>query len=272
MNQSKRNEFCDILYDLSKDQTTLEANEEKQSFYTRLKHLYKGEYGEANFRHFYSDIFTTLTNIKNDAEKGNIEILSQNLEILVNDYKPTNNADDISNNLKKLYDHVNLDAARLSYIEKTDTDALGKDQINDLKADISALQDKIIQTQNAQEETSSKLSSIQSEIIAVLSIFAAIILAFSGSFTFVGNLLSALNDLDIFKAILFLILSGFLLFNAIYILMYFVGKLTGKSSFFRNDSVPKKISILTWFNIILAIALIIDITLLITNSIFHFLS
>ena len=269
MDQDKRSEFCSILYDLSKDQSTLGNDETKQEFYDRLRYLYKGKCGNTNFRHFYSDIFTTLTNIKSDAEKGNIEILSQNLEILVNDYKPTHNADDISNNLRKLYDHVNLDVARLSYIEKTDNAVLGEDQINNLRADITALQDKVNKAEKAQEEASNKLSSVQSEIIAVLSIFAAIILAFSGGLTFVGNLLSSLNELDIFKAILFLILSGFLLFNAIYILMYFVGKLTGKADCFDS---PKKKSVITWFNLTLAIFLIIDIILLILNNMCHFIS
>ena len=80
---------------------------------------------EKNFVHFYSDIFSVLTQVKQNPELGDINILGQNLDVIRNGYQSKNKAEDghtidVSDAINKLYDHVNLDIARMLYTDAGD--------------------------------------------------------------------------------------------------------------------------------------------------------
>ena len=118
--QEKRKEFCDILFGLAKDQEMLQDEAKRQDVYERLEKLYYSPNREDRYRHFYSDIFTVLTQIQQDPKQGDINILGQNLSLIRMEYRPQNrdeqgNIIDISDSIRKLYDHVSLDIARILY-------------------------------------------------------------------------------------------------------------------------------------------------------------
>lgn len=121
----QRKEFCNILLDLAKKQDLLENSNERCEMYKRLEKLYYTKEPEKRFRHFYSDIFSVLTQIQQDTNLGDINILGQNLDIIRAEYRAQNKDDgdnkiDISDSIRKLYDHVNLDIARIAYSEGAD--------------------------------------------------------------------------------------------------------------------------------------------------------
>lgn len=84
-----RNDFKSILYDLAKSQTILQTQEQHQQFYIRLETLYCSDINGKKFRHYYSDIFSTLTTINQNEELGNINILGENISILFTKYVPS---------------------------------------------------------------------------------------------------------------------------------------------------------------------------------------
>ena len=86
----------------------------------RFEDIYYNYNRNEKFRHYYSDIFSTLTLIDGDSSIGSLDILAQNIQTIKDGYIPKNtdengNAIDISKEIVKLYDHTNLDIARINY-------------------------------------------------------------------------------------------------------------------------------------------------------------
>lgn len=69
-------------------------------------------------RHYYSDIFQILTKIKND--KKNIISVASNLK-LIYILSLSKQDKEFSNVIRKLYDHTNLEIARIEYVTSIDT-------------------------------------------------------------------------------------------------------------------------------------------------------
>ena len=90
----QRKEFCNILFELAKSQELLQDAYYRSNMYKRLELLYDAESPEKRFRHFYTDIFSVLTQIQQNTELGDINILGQNLDVIRNGYKPQNKASD----------------------------------------------------------------------------------------------------------------------------------------------------------------------------------
>ena len=75
-----------------------------------------------DFRHYYSEIFGTITIIKND-DKYDLQTLTENISKIFQEVKIKHDesAENINEEfflkVKKLYDHINLDVARIKYTE-----------------------------------------------------------------------------------------------------------------------------------------------------------
>lgn len=122
----QREEFRGILYELARSQELLQDAYDRSNMYKRLEALYDKEPDGKRFRHFYTDIFSVLTQIRQNSDLGDINILGQNLDVIRSGYQPKNKAPDgeriidVSDAIKKLYDHVNLDIARITYSDAAD--------------------------------------------------------------------------------------------------------------------------------------------------------
>lgn len=79
--EQQRKEFRDILFELAKSQEKFQDASYRVDMYKRLELLYDAPTPDKTFRHFYSDIFSVLTQIQNNPELGDINILGQNLEL-----------------------------------------------------------------------------------------------------------------------------------------------------------------------------------------------
>ncbi len=79
--QEKRDSLNDVLIELSKSQDILKEPKDRASFFVRLESIYYN-YEKENFRHYYSDIFSTLTLIDGDASIGSLDILAQNIQTI----------------------------------------------------------------------------------------------------------------------------------------------------------------------------------------------
>lgn len=142
--EKQRKEFQDILLKLAKSQVEIQKSAYRSNIYQRLEQLYYAPKKEDRYRHFYSDIFSVLTQIQQDDTLGNIDVLGQNLSEIRKGYQPKNvdsagNAIDISENIKKLYDHVSLDIARLSYSDAMNWKVSGEEAIEELRTRLMGL-------------------------------------------------------------------------------------------------------------------------------------
>ncbi|MCD7957026.1 MAG: hypothetical protein LUG93_15020 [Lachnospiraceae bacterium] len=236
MNLSKeteqRNEFRSILLELSKSQEKLQDTSYRIRMYKRLEALYD-PFSEKPFRHFYSDIFSVLTDVKIHPELGDINILGQNLDVIRNGYQPRNIAEngqliDISDAINKLYDHVNLDIARILYSDAGDWKLSGEENILNLKNQLSSVDDKIVQIQKNAENIEEKIENQQREYISILGIFAAVVLAFTGGIAFSTSIFENISQISVYRILIVGLVVGLILVNILFGLFYYINKIVCK--------------------------------------------
>ena len=240
--EKQRNEFRNILFDLSESQEILRDKSDRSKIYKRLEMLYQPSSDGESFRHFYSDIFSVLTMIKQGDKPGSVDVLGQNLSEIRKGYRPINtdstgNLIDISDKINKLYDHVSLDIARMGYSDAADWKLSQESNLANIRSQISEItvsQEKLRQEAqtigNTQKEQKESLDNAQREYIAILGIFAAVVLAFTGGIAFSTSVLQNLHVSSIYRIILVSLVIGLVLINLLYGLFYYIDRLVNKSS------------------------------------------
>ncbi|MDR3585281.1 MAG: hypothetical protein P4L59_08160 [Desulfosporosinus sp.] len=225
----KRDKFKMLLFRLAESQITLSSPKEKSNIYIELEAIYNSPYiGE--FRHFYSDIFAVLSQIDKDSSLGNTEILSQNMDIVRRGYKPKNKDKvtvkliDISKQINKLYDHINLDIARLNYSKTIES----RSQTELLK--VTETLNEIEKSVLTMKENINKADEMQKQYITILGIFASIVLGFTGGIAFSTSVLENIAKVSIYRIVLIATGLAFVLINVIYILTRFILEVNKKQN------------------------------------------
>ena len=253
----KRKQFCDILYDLAQKPDSLKDASDRVAMYKRLEALYDATSGEKSFRHFYSDIFSVLADIKrNPNERWDLNYLGINLERMRNGYQPVNYAEDgriidISDSINKLYDHVNLDIARMSYLEAEDRNIMGEEALQDVKARVNIVSEKINAVRDMQKSTEITIRNQQREYIAILGIFAAVVLSFTGGISFSNSVLSNIHQVSTYRLVFIMCVIGLILVNILQGLFY-TNKIVNKEERLRPIYVSNAVVILFIIVIVLA--------------------
>lgn len=257
--QVQRKEFCDILFELAKNQELLQDKSTRHTMYKRLEALYYSPNKDERYRHFYSDIFTVLTQIQHDSSQGDINILGQNLSVIRAGYNPQNRDSegaiiDIGDSIQKLYDHVSLDIARILYSDAGDRKTSGEEAIIDVQSQIKQIQTEIDKAKVAQKNVENELGKQQKEYIAILGIFAAVVLAFTGGIAFSTSALNNINAVSVYRIITVSLVIGLVLINVLFGLFYYVDRLVNGLNEERKKLRPLIIS-----NIVICILLIITV-------------
>lgn len=258
--KQQRKEFCDILFELAKSEEFSDNSHERSQMYIRLETLYKPVDGEL-FRHFYSDIFSVLSTIHSSTELGSIDLLGQNLELIRSGYKAINKTPDgdiidISTSLRKMYDHVNLEIARISFQEKGDVNTSGETLIKELKRQVNAarmdLDTSKSELNSEIKDVKEKLDNSQKEYITILGIFAAVVLAFTGGIAFSTSVLNNIAQASIYRTIIISLIIGLVLINVLYGLFYYISELLNRTLKFQH---------ITFVNIVLFLLIAATITI-----------
>ncbi len=228
-----REEFCDILFELAKSQELFQDVHSRISIYKRLENLYGATVQNESFRHFYSDIFSVLTQIQQDQSLGDINILGQNLDMIRSGYKPQNKDDngriiDVSDSIKKLYDHVNLDIARILYSDAADRRIVGEETIVQLQTKVNEISYGIKEAKELQTITENKIQNQQKEYIAILGIFSSVVLTFNAGIAFSTSVLKNIAEASIYRIVLISLIIGIVLTNVIFGLLFYINKLICK--------------------------------------------
>lgn len=225
----RRTKFKELLFKLALSQMTLSSSKEKSDIYIELEAIYASDEAIDDFRHFYSDIFAVLSQIDKDPSLGNIEILTQNMDIVRQGYKALNKSTDgkkidISKKINKLYDHINLEVARMNYFKTIQLRT--QDELERVTCTLNDVKNKVADMESAID----KADRMQKEYITILGIFAAIVLAFTGGIAFSTSLLENIANASIYRVVLIAIGLGFILINIIYILVRFIMEISKKNS------------------------------------------
>ena len=253
----QRNKFRDILFELASNQELLKDKSVRAKMYSRLEALYWPEKSEKPFRHFYSDIFSVLTAIRKNTDLGDINVLGQNLSMIREKYTPGINLDstgkkiDISDSIRKLYDHVSLDIARITYSEEGDRKTSGEAAILDVQSRINVIEPKIEEAMNVQNTLSEELGKQKREYIAILGIFASIVLTFIGGIVFSTSVLQNIGAVSVYRLAAIVLLIGMVLSNMLYGLFYYVNHLI-----YNNKKISSTLIILANCLMLLMLALV----------------
>ncbi len=243
--QEKRDSLNEILIELSKSQDILKEPKNRVSFFIRLESIYYND-NEENFRHYYSDIFSTLTLIDGDSSIGSLDILAQNIQTIKDGYIPKNKDENgkcinISKEVVKLYDHTNLDIARINYTKTMTNETMSELTKNKLL--VVELEQKVKEAEKLLEELSNKTidnvknlcdqvqekqGDMQKEYITILGIFASIVLAFTGGIVFSSSVLENIDKASIYRIALITFIIGLVFFNLIWLLIDFIRDINGK--------------------------------------------
>lgn len=243
--QKKRDLLQDLLIELSKSQDILKESGDRVSFFKRLESIYYNRETE-NFRHYYSDIFSTLSIIDGDSDIGSLDVLAQNIRTIKNEYTSERrdedgNLIDIRKEIDKLYDHTNLDIARINYtksrINKTQSELVKnkalidglKETIQSSEQELTKLSENTIEKANQiSEQVQTKQEDMQKEYITILGIFAAIVLAFTGGMAFSSSVLENIHKASVYRVALIAFIIGLVFFNLIWLLIDFIRDINGK--------------------------------------------
>lgn len=236
--------LCDVNF--AKEQNNIDG------WVSKLNKVYSNEY-----RHTYSDIFFKIQQIMSDTLSNNdasdtevLEVLGENLNVLGNriDELAAQNSDDANykntvSGYKKFSDHIRLEIGRYNFIKSRFTgtaadgnsgkatdehSAIDTERVLKLEQAINAIRPRVAQAQKQLDSLDEKLESNKISSITTLTIFSAVILAFSGGITFESGIFEGMVASTSYRLVFTIALSGFILFNTIFALLYLVGKMAGK--------------------------------------------
>lgn len=250
--EKQRKEFREILFTLAKSQELLQDAGNRSIMFKRLEALYHSKDNEEKFRHFYSDIFSVLTQLQRDSELGDMNILGQNLMMIRAGYQPQNKDDDgnpidIRDNIRKLYDHVSLDMARITYSDAADRKISGEESISELQSQVKQAKVEIENIRTEQKNVEEKINAQQKEYIAILGIFSAVVLTFVGGIAFSTSVLENMAQASIYRILIVTLMIGVVLVNSFFGMFYYVNALISRE---------KKIKPFWIANIILALLIV----------------
>lgn len=240
----KQEKLNQKLFELSI--TKLDSKEDIQEV---LKFFQSEIYNE-DFRHSYSAFLFVVTKIH---EGGDYQewILKENLEGIKKEIFNNYGFQDIYSPIMKLCDHISLELGRVEYNAQILSQIEDyKSKVEEYKKLFSETSEKVKEAQGAleitkktladsqetQREALEKISKLQGETIGVISIFAAVTLAFSGGISYLSSAISARHNSPILKLLLTILICGFVLFNSIFILLYVVAKMIDKKVFMTCNS------------------------------------
>lgn len=224
-----------ILMELADQSTRLDETQADQ-YLLRLKGLY-----QKGFRHHYSGIYGVITRI--DAEdQQDLEILQRNIQTIYDkSLERPSDDDDFKARLEKLYDHINLDIARITYAKEINRRQEERDKTT--RIELTKL------TERAQE--------MQRDYITILGIFASIIITFVAGIGISGSVLNNIDKVSIYRLTFIILLLALFLSNLLNILLNFIKQVRGHNELATN----KSLSTIAGVNTLFLFLMLVDILL-----------
>ena len=220
--EEKRNQFRKLLLDLAKSQ---ELKDNFKQISEQLESFYFSSDQKIKYHHYYADIFSTLTVIQDDNSNDcSLEFLGLNLDYLRDNYTPIKN--DIKLQIEKLYDHVNLEIARLNYSLRVKNETQSK--IQDLNISLINSKNQYTDLEIKNEIIKTELKNSKVDNITVLGIFSTIVLGFVGTITFSASILDNINKAGAYKLLVIICIAALVFINFLWLLTSFLLHITDR--------------------------------------------
>lgn len=209
----KRDDLIDVLYDMSAGYLD-DDGKEIEDYACTMSRIYSDGY-----RQLYSELYPILTAISG-GDPDSLQPLTTNLVSLYryvgSSEKWAREDPGLFGHLLKLSDHVNLEMQRM--VERT----ANEEMFDELYVELSELYESSAESERKLRKAVRKIKNLQLELVSILAIFAAIVVAFSGGMSILGSALSGIGQADIQDLAFVTILCGIVLFNTVAFLMHVV--------------------------------------------------
>lgn len=251
----------DYIFDKLIEEPIEDINNSKsiKTVYADFEELYRNP----GYRHSYYEISKYLEELECDES----DMLEQSLSVLFEYSAEINQSSEVTMKLNKLLDHVSLESLRLSrmkkvkYLETSISEKL-KNTLNEVNT-----------KQQEMKEIDNKINSIHAEVITILGIFAGLVIGFSIDFQLLAQSFANLGDVSFYKEISYLCVIGIILFDSIFLLMFAVSRISGRSLAINckykdcqnckeckhKMKILHKYPYLFWYNLILSLVFVICI-------------
>ena len=130
------------------------------------------------------------------------------------------------------------------------------EKFDELYEELSELYESSAESERKLRKAVRKIKNLQLEVVSILAIFAAIVVAFSGGMSILGSALTGMGQVDLQDLAFVVILCGIVLFNTVAFLMHVVFWIIRR----LHDSEDGESRLIDWkyilgFNILLLILL-----------------
>lgn len=212
------------LHELIEKLSELEGLKDTEQIFESLEDIYGNTDNSKEFRHYYSEIFSTLLEIRKKKGDGSLAVITNNLRYIQESYVSKNH--DVSKCIKKLADHIYLEVAQIEYV---DGKATGNDIFNiNLKAvkeELKSINAELDKAKNDAKATEEKMANIQKEYVAILGIFSSIVVTLVAGISLSGSSLNALSGANAFEIALFIALIAGFCYWGLKMLLWFIFKM-----------------------------------------------
>lgn len=187
--------------------------------------------GDPKYRHSYADICSVIfgfADTEDELDDGvpyQVNNLANNVNLV---YATMDPASSQAESVQKLCDHIDLERERLRhFVDQRNTIReydRKRRKLEERSAELGRAAER--DRRALEEEFVKKVDAMRMEFIAILGVFAAIVLAFNGAVGFSTSSIQALGTASgVRSLVLVAALVGFVLVNAISILMVFLWKM-----------------------------------------------
>lgn len=219
-------------------------------------------YNQTGYRHSYFELSTYIGRLSPD-ESDLLEAKLIDLLQISNDNK---NYFCIKNSLMKLVDHVSLEGLRISRIKEMEykSDKI-KYEVDDVSKKCEDEMEKI-------KGLDESVKNIHRDTIAILGIFAGLVIGFMASFELLADSLNAIDEIGFYREIAYFCIIGTIMFDCMFLLIFSVARISGRSLAIRCKKkdckecgeckfslkiIRKKYSYVVWYNASMVVAFII---------------
>ena len=231
-------ELLDYIIENVKPPDSADFNNEIETYTSYIYEFYKNKL--PNERHKYSDISHYMYELSPDT----VDVLIEKIEAIRS--KLSSGDELVDEKLNKLDDHIKLERDRTillhHLIEKNGEEIVNLVQniysevLSSTSEQIKTATESSKQLINETEEKMSKTqkridditSQINTQIVTVLGIFAAIVVVFFGGTSAYKSVFETLEITNLVEIIFIISAIGFILFNIIFMLLYTISKIIGK--------------------------------------------
>lgn len=126
----------------------------------------------------------------------NLDVLIEKFSSAVNEKTEDEDIRHIEKIIIKIYDHIHLVENQMTMVKRS--------------------------MEEAEKKSKEEIKAFQKEYIAILSIFSAVVLTFSGGLTFSSSVLENIDDVSMYRIVFIALLIGFVLLNLFYALFHYI--------------------------------------------------